>query len=151
MTQCEICGAEIKGGRAGLCIKIGSSELRVCKSCARHGTVVETETWREKSGKDKKQQTAVVGAGKRAEAERRQDSRLYEKMEHDLDAEAELAEDYGQRIKKAREKAGLKQAAFAQKINEKQSLLRKIEREEVLPSEAVRRKIERSLNISLSE
>jgi len=112
---------------------------------------VETETWREKSGKDKKQQTAVVGAGKRAEAERRQDSRLYEKMEHDLDAEAELVEDYGQRIKKAREKAGLKQAAFAQKINEKQSLLRKIEREEVLPSEAVRRKIERSLNISLSE
>jgi putative transcription factor len=60
-----------------------------------------------------------------------------------------VEEDYGRKIKEAREKAGLKQAELAQRINEKHSLLRKIENEELMPGEEIRKKIERVLKITL--
>jgi len=59
----------------------------------------------------------------------------------------EVEEDYGRKLKEAREKAGLKQAELANRINEKQSLLRKIENEEIVPSDDVMRKIKRVLNL----
>ncbi|MGB2728776.1 MAG: multiprotein-bridging factor 1 family protein [Halobacteriota archaeon] len=134
--QCEICGLEIKG--EAQYIKIGVSELRVCKSCARHGTVVvvaEAGRTAEVKGSEQPQQLA------RAKGK----SRLYEQMDRDIEAGIENEEDYGRKIKEAREKAGLKQAELAKRINEKQSLLRKIENEEIIPGEGVRRKIERVL------
>jgi len=127
MTECEVCGAEIKGGAQY--VVIGDSKLRVCKACAHYGTVVV---------EDKN-----VRAGPVAHA--RANSRLYERMDHDLEVEVE--EDYGRKLKEAREKAGLKQAELAKRINEKQSLLRKIENEEIIPSDEVMRKIERVLTL----
>jgi len=121
-------------------IKIGSSKLRVCKACARHGTVVEVEATQT--------QTKTTLGGERvqiAQAKRR----LYEQMDREIEEGLEIDEDYGRKIREAREIAGLKQAELAQKINEKQSLLRKIEHEEILPSDEVRRKIERVLKITL--
>ncbi|KAF5428042.1 putative translation factor [Candidatus Methanophagaceae archaeon] len=38
MSDCEICGAEIRG-KAQI-ISVGTSKLRVCSTCVRHGTVV---------------------------------------------------------------------------------------------------------------
>ena len=75
--------------------------------------------------------------------------KLYERMDFELGEGMEIAEDYGMKIKEARERAGLKQTELAQKINEKQSLLRKIEHEEILPTDEVRKKIERILKITL--
>jgi len=135
MTECEICGVEIEG--KAQYVAIGSSKLRVCKACARHGTVVVEDT-----------QTKITFGSERvqlAQAKRR----LYEQMDHEIEEGLEIADDYGRKIKEAREKAGLKQAELAQRINEKQSLLRKIEHEEIIPSDEVRRKIERLLKIAL--
>ncbi len=132
MTQCEICGAEIKGEVYH--IAIGASELRVCKSCARHGTIVE-----EKKAKARARGTAEVPARTKRK------SKLYEQMDLDIEAGMEIMEDYGRKIKEAREKAGIKQTELAKRINEKQSLLRKIEHEEIIPSEEVKKKIERVL------
>jgi putative transcription factor len=70
-------------------------------------------------------------------------------MDREIEEVLEIAEDYGRKIKEARERAGLKQAELAQRINEKQSVLRKIEHEGIVPTEEVRVKIERVLNISL--
>ncbi len=78
------------------------------------------------------------------------ESRLYEQMDHEIEEGMEGMEGYGRKIKEARERAGLKQAELAKRINEKQSLLRKIENEEIIPTDEVRRKIERVLDISLS-
>jgi len=133
MTQCEICGAEIKGEPQY--ITIGSSELRVCKSCARHGTVVV---------RDKKAKARGAAEEPRLVPTKRK-SKLYEQMDLDIEAGMETVEDYGRKIKEAREKAGLKQAELAKRINEKQSLLRKIENEEIIPGEGVKKKIERVL------
>ncbi|HID19581.1 MAG TPA: TIGR00270 family protein [Methanophagales archaeon] len=124
MTECEVCGAEIKG--KAQYVVIGDSKLRVCKACAQFGTVVV---------EDRK-----VKAGRVVHAK----SKLYEQMDHDIEVEVE--EDYGRKLKEAREKVGIKQAELAKRINEKQSLLRKIENEEIVPSEEVMRKIARVLN-----
>jgi len=134
--QCEICGAEIKG--KAQYITIGSSELRVCKSCARHGTVVVVAKARGAEVKVSEQPQLVRTKGKSK-------SRLYEQMDHDVEEGMEIEENYGRKIKEAREKAGIKQAELAKRINEKQSLLRKIESEEIIPGEEVKKKIERVL------
>jgi putative transcription factor len=136
-AQCEICGTEIKGEVYH--IRIDASELIVCKSCARLGTVIE---------EGKKGKGVLEPQHANVKPKRKPISKLYTQIDHEIEEEMEIdavEEDYGRKIKEAREKAGLKQAELAQKINERHSLLRKIENEELMPSEAVRKKIERAL------
>ena len=63
----------------------------------------------------------------------------------------ELVQDYDQRIRSARESRGLSQEELASQLNEKASLIRKLERGDVLPSDGIQRKLERELDITLSE
>jgi putative transcription factor len=63
----------------------------------------------------------------------------------------EVAQDYDQRIRSARESRGLSQEDLAKQLNEKASLIRKLERGDMLPSDSVQRKLERELDISLTE
>jgi putative transcription factor len=62
----------------------------------------------------------------------------------------ELATDYDDRVRKARENEGLSQSDLANELNEKASLIRKIERGDTLPSDEVQSKLEDFLEISLS-
>ena len=138
-AQCEICGTEIKGEVYR--IRIDASELNVCKSCARLGTVVV-------EARKGKEVLEPQRANVNAKPKRKPISTLYSQIDHEIEAELEIdemEEDYGQKIKEAREKAGLKQAELAQRINERHSLLRKIENEELMPGEEIRKKIERAL------
>jgi putative transcription factor len=63
----------------------------------------------------------------------------------------EIVADYDERIRSAREQRGLSQEELAQELNEKASLIRKLERGDMLPSDEVQTKLERELDISLSE
>jgi putative transcription factor len=63
----------------------------------------------------------------------------------------EIATDYDQQVRQARESRGLSQQDLANELNEKTSLIRKIERGDVLPSDSVRKKLERKLEVSLTE
>lgn len=63
----------------------------------------------------------------------------------------ELASDYDDRIRNARESAGLSQEELANELNEKASVIRKLERGDHLPSDDVRGKLERKFNITLTE
>ena len=127
MTECEICGVEIKKGHARY-IQIGTSKLRVCEACARYGTaVVEPENKNSSSLLARKGNLHHKGM----------DIEI-EELDMDMD-------DYGRKVKEAREKAGLKQEELAKMINEKHSLLRKIENNAITPTEEVRMKIERVL------
>jgi len=142
-AQCEICGTEIKGEVYR--IRIDASELSVCKSCTRLGTVVVEA----KKGKEVLEpQHANSNVNANVKPKRKPISELYTQIDHEIEAEMEIdavEEDYGRKIKEAREKAGLKQAELAQRINERHSLLRKIENEELMPGEEIRKKIERAL------
>jgi putative transcription factor len=63
----------------------------------------------------------------------------------------EIATDYDERIREARESRGLSQEELADQLNEKASLIRKLERGDTLPTDEVQRKLERALDISLVE
>jgi len=63
----------------------------------------------------------------------------------------EVAQDYDARIRQAREAAGLSQSELAGQLNEKASLIRKLEQGDMLPSDSVQTKIERELDIDLTE
>lgn len=141
MTECEICGAEIAG--KPLYVAIGSSKLQVCRTCSRYGAVVVEDP----TALSRRSPGSLVSEQPSPLAKARQ--RLYEQMDHELEAGLGIAEDYGRQIKEARERAGLKQEDLAKQINEKHSILRKIENEEIIPTDEVRAKLERVLKISL--
>jgi TIGR00270 family protein len=63
----------------------------------------------------------------------------------------EIVADYDQRIRTARESRSLSQEDLAKELNEKASLIRKLERGDMLPSDDVRSKLETELGISLVE
>ncbi len=62
----------------------------------------------------------------------------------------EVVQDYDERIRSARESKQLTQEELANQLNEKASLIRKLERGDVLPSDSIQRKLERALDIDLS-
>jgi putative transcription factor len=62
----------------------------------------------------------------------------------------EIAQDYNDRIRQARESAGLSQEELAKQLNEKASLIRQLEQGKSLPSDDVQKKLERELEIDLT-
>lgn len=66
-------------------------------------------------------------------------------------ASIEIVEDYGGTIKAARESKGMNLDQFAASILEKKGTLAKIESNNLVPDERLTRKIERALDIKLTE
>lgn len=62
----------------------------------------------------------------------------------------EIVTDYDDRIRRAREDKGLSQSDLANELNEKASLIRKLERGDTLPSDRVQSKLERFFEIDLT-
>jgi putative transcription factor len=131
--QCEICGAEISGNPNR--IVIDRSTLDVCKSCARFGRA--EDKWSPVPRK--------VVPVERAFTVRRPQHRDHFK---DL---VEIIPDYGRVIREAREKLGITPDELAATIKEKAALLKKIERQELVPEDDVRKKLERELNVKLTD
>ena len=151
MVQCEMCGTETGAPKT---VKIEGAELDVCGDCAEFGTEVRTESSSSTSTKystsssDSSSDSGTTsggtsgGGGGGGGGGRRRD------MFDDMD---ELAQDYDSRIRSARESRGLSQEDLAKELNEKASLIRKLERGDVLPSDGVQKKLERKLDITLTE
>lgn len=148
MVQCEMCGTATAEPKT---VKIEGAELDVCDECADFGTEVrdqETSTTSTKystsSSGGSSDDTASAGSSSGSggsSGRRRRD--MFDEMD-------EVAQDYDQRIREGRESAGLSQEALADQLNEKASLIRKLERGAVLPSDRMQRKLERALDVSLS-
>jgi putative transcription factor len=66
-----------------------------------------------------------------------------------VDTSQELVEDYAEVIRQAREILGLSVEDLGKKINEKESVLRKIETGKMAPNELLVSKLERTLKIKL--
>ncbi|RBI64547.1 TIGR00270 family protein [halophilic archaeon] len=146
MVQCEMCGAETSSPKT---VKVEGAELDVCDNCADFGTEVQTQDTSSTSTKYSTSSSSSTSStsgssssgGGGSSRTRRSD------MFDDMD---ELAQDYDDRIRNARESTGLSQEDLAKELNEKASLIRKLERGDVLPSDDVQTKLERKLDISLS-
>lgn len=147
MVQCEMCGAETPSPKT---VKIEGAELQVCGDCAEFGTEVQdsgtssTSTKYSTSGSGSSGSSTTSpsgGSSGGSSGGRRRD--LFDEME-------ELAEDYDVRIRQARENRDLTQEDLANQINEKVSLIRKLEHGDMLPSDEVQSKLESHLDISLT-
>ncbi|MGM0604486.1 MAG: multiprotein bridging factor aMBF1 [Halobacteriota archaeon] len=147
MPQCEMCGAQ----QASLTTtKVEGAELELCNSCTDFGTEVRTAST---SGGTSKYSTTSSsgtsgGSGGGSSGSTSGSTRRKRDMFDDME---EIATDYDDRIRNARESAGLTQEELADRLNEKASLIRKLERGDMLPSDDVQQKLERSLEISLTE
>ncbi|MFC7129654.1 multiprotein bridging factor aMBF1 [Haloferax chudinovii] len=147
MPQCEMCGSDQASLKT---VKVEGAELQLCDDCAEFGTEVRTEST---SSASTKYSTSSSSSGSNSSRSSGSSSSSSSKtrrrdMFDDMD---EIATDYDDRIRQARESRGLSQEELAQSLNEKASLIRKLERGDIMPPDSVREKIERKLDISLVE
>lgn len=127
--QCDMCGKD-----TNLVIAIiEGSELRVCNQCAKFGKVIKKLKPESKRKEMKKDAKEII-----KEAPKRELIQV-------------INPDYAYIIKTKRESLRLKQEDFAKKINEKLSLIHKVETGSVEPNLALARKIERFLKVKLIE
>ena len=123
--ECEICGREIRG--KGFRIIVEGSEMTVCEFCKDLG-VEKPNVPQQRRGKVKRF-----------------------KPRTDIDLGDELVEDFHIIIRREREKRGWSQEELAKRIQEKVSLIRKIENAEITPEPEVVEKLERLFGIRLRE
>ncbi|MBP1953240.1 putative transcription factor [Halarchaeum rubridurum] len=146
MVQCEMCGAETANPKT---IKVEGAELDVCSDCTEFGTEVKTES---SSSTSTKYSTSSSGGSSGSSGSGGSSSGGSKRRRRDMfDEMQELASDYDERIRNAREQAGYSQEDLADELNEKASLVRKLERGDILPSDDVRQKLEKKLGVSLLE
>lgn len=144
MVQCEMCGAETGSPKT---VKVEGAELEVCDNCADFGTEVETQ---ETSSTSTKYSTSSSGSSSSSSSSTGSSSSSQTRRSDMFDDMDELVQDYDDRIRSAREDAGLSQEDLADDLNEKASLIRKLERGDVLPSDEVQTKLERKFDFSLT-
>ena len=147
MVQCEMCGAETASPTT---VKIEGAEIDVCDDCAEFGTEVRqpasesTSTKYSTSSSEDGTSASSGGSGSSGGGSTSRGPDMFDDME-------EVVQDYDERIRSAREADGLSQEDLAKELNEKASLIRKLERGSMLPSDSVQSKLERRLDIVLTE
>ncbi|MEM0202619.1 MAG: multiprotein bridging factor aMBF1 [Archaeoglobaceae archaeon] len=126
--NCEICGKEIKA--PGYRIAVEGTELTVCASCKKYGS--------------ESIQTAKQGSARRVVLKKK-------KPQTKIEFKEELVENFNQIIRIEREKRGWSQEQLAKKIQEKESVIKKIENAEITPEPEVVEKLEKLFGIKLRE
>lgn len=127
MSHCELCGKET----ALFKVAIEGTDMFVCSNCAKFGQIKE---------RPKIPAPAAQKIFPQAKS-----------LEPALEVTEVIVKDYAKKIRQAREKLGLNQEDFAKKINEKESLLQKMETGTFEPSLALARKLEKLLGLKLIE
>ncbi|MFX1378509.1 MAG: multiprotein bridging factor aMBF1 [Promethearchaeota archaeon] len=131
--ECPICGSIIWG--KGQKVLLEGAKITVCHNCAQHGKKIQ-----EPSKKPQIEKTHTYN---------KKNSIKRQIIKKDLIDELELIPDYAKRIRNKRNSLGLNQDQFAQKLNEKPSLLRRIETGKVEPTIKLAKKIEDIYNIKI--
>jgi putative transcription factor len=139
-----MCGTTVADPKT---VKVEGAELDVCGDCAEFGTEVRQDTSSSTSTKystsssSTSSSSASTSSGSSGGGRRRD---MFDEMD-------EVATDYDDRIRNAREAEGLSQEELADQLNEKVGVIRKLERGDTLPTDEVQRKLESALGVSLSE
>ena len=120
---CELCG---KKTERVVKAKIEGVVMEVCPSCAKLGEVISER-----------------------KIESFKKPVLRKKVLEKKEVVEEVVDDYGKKIRKEREKRGWKMEDLAKKLNEKESLIHKIENEDIMLNIDLAKKIERLLGIRL--
>ena len=125
--NCEMCGRETEELYK---TNVEGTIMALCIKCSKFGKVIE--------------------APKRPAPAARAIRRMVE-----LPKKPEIIEtvvnDYAEKIRKARERLGLNQEEFAKKVNEKISIIHKLETGSITPDLKTAKKLEKILHIKLTE
>lgn len=132
--RCEVCGCKIPGKSFNVMIE--GARLTVCGECAKHGKVCYNEPKPKPVFQKPRAATAVFRVQTKPPSP-------------PVDTTVELSEDYGTRVRKAREKLGLSHEELGKRLNEKVSLLRKIETGKMTPSDRLATALEHVLKVKL--
>ncbi len=135
---CEMCGKDVPQTRA---VIVEGTKLNVCPGCARFG-----EDYRSSSSGGAPVSQSVI--------EQRLDRRERRMKSKDIYAgttSVELIDDYGGAIRKAREAKGMDLEQFSASILEKKGIIAKVEANNLVPDDKLIKKIEKALDIKLTE
>ncbi len=137
--RCEVCGQEIFSKPYKVMIE--GARLTVCGKCARHGEIVH----------ERPQQDIVGTRPKIAHAKSHpvKTSRKQRGSKQTVESPLELVEDFAGRIRRAREELKLSHEDLGRRINEKVSVLRKIETGKMTPNNSLAARLEHILKIKL--
>lgn len=134
---CELCGKDITFCRK---VTIEGVQLEVCSECAKFGVEAKKE--------EPKEQGPRPIVTQRLEFRER---RGKPKDVYESGGKEELTDDYGVRIRNARSKRGMTLKDLAMKINERATVLSKVEAGQMTPDDKVVKKLEKELGIKLKE
>jgi putative transcription factor len=134
---CELCGKEVTFSKK---VTIEGVQLQVCAECAKFGIEASKPAPKELGPKPVIEQRLEV----REKRSRPKD--VLEATERE-----ELVEDYSARIRNARSGKGMTQKDLAMKINERLTVLSKIETGDMRPDDKIVGKLEKELGIKLRE
>lgn len=122
MADCEICG---RASDIIYVVDIEGAEMGACARCSRGKKVIETiGSAREENSKPARRPAAKT-------------------------EEYEITDGYGVMIRRAREAMGLPMKTVAEKINEKESTLRRVEEGKMQPNDSLVKRLEKELGIRL--
>ena len=133
--RCEVCGRKIHNGPITAVIE--GARLIVCVECSKHGRIVTQDEYAPKTkplGKPSAQIPVMTQK---------------KKPEIKVEITQEIIEDYTSKIRQAREKLGLTHEELAKRINEKTSVIGKLETGKIQPSNILATKLEHALKIKL--
>jgi putative transcription factor len=132
-----MCGAEVPRLKK---MVIEGSNLLVCPKCAKFGGV-ESQT---------KDSDELIASDTITQRLQLREKRLKTRDVFE-EGQEELALDYPNKIRGARISIGMSQDELGKKINEKKSVVAKLETGDMVPDEKLIKKLERALGISLKE
>lgn len=138
--RCEVCGKEIMGPPQRQVIE--GAKLTVCGKCAQFGSS-EWATSR----------PAPVKATPSGWIQTSPQPAPRKRVRNDVETveSLELIEDYGKEIRKARQKLGLSEKDLAKKMQEKESVVKNLEKQELTPDNRLISKIKKYLSLDIVE
>ncbi len=131
--RCEVCGREIFGNPYYRVIEGG--QLTVCGQCAQFS----------------KQEWDPTRPQARKTPTRRRSAQPRRRSDIDSAENLELVEGYGMLVKKARQKKGLTVEEFSKQIREKESVVKKLEKENMNPPMNLVKKVQNALGVNILE
>lgn len=135
--NCEVCGRRMDGVPYKAIIE--GARLVVCRDCA----VLGSMSWELRNKPSAHRSSVRIRKPARIRAKKAS------RPQSPVDTAFELVQDYGLRIKRAREERELTPEDLGRKINEKASVLKKLENQKMRPADNLARKLERALRIQL--
>jgi len=134
---CELCGRTVTFSKK---VTIEGVQLEVCAECSKFGIEAKTEPKKEEAPKP------IIAQRLEIREKRSRPKDIYAAGEKE-----ELVDDYGKRIRDARSRRGMSLKDLGTKINERVTVLSKVESGDMRPEDKLVAKLEKELGIALRE